>query len=220
MVKIRYSELPVGLHVAAKADGRHTVVYLLPGLTPTQRRAALIRVRSSARMGQGPRLPALGIALALMADRVRMTARNSVAAMRGHPMLLLPPLIILVSSVIMLMLMSFVTLSVGPSARAGGQAPRGGISAAAGYGHHELEFARPSARRAGGTPRRPGHHRSMSRARQASVPAAADYPSPSARPSRSGAEGPPWPWHWPEPGPSSSGGRCIKLGPLWLCEPT
>ena len=119
MVKIRYSDLPVGLHVIAEREGRDTVVYLLPGLTPAQRRAALLRVRSSARMGHGPGLPAFGMALAIVIDRVRTTARNGVVAMRAHPMLLLPPMIVLVSSAIVVMLMSFVSVISVPGSTGG-----------------------------------------------------------------------------------------------------
>ncbi len=112
MVKIRYSELPAGLHVAVEADGRGAIIYLLPGLTPAQRRAALIRARSSARMGQGPPLPALGMAAAVAADRARTTFINGAAAMRRHPMLLLPPLIVLVSGALVVVLTSIVTLTI------------------------------------------------------------------------------------------------------------
>jgi hypothetical protein len=52
MVRIRYAELPVGLHVATRSYGHCTVVYLLPGLTPEQRRAALTFAKRSARAGR------------------------------------------------------------------------------------------------------------------------------------------------------------------------
>jgi|SRR5271165_1096244 len=112
MVRIRYAELPAGLHVTAETNRGDTVVYLQPGLTPAQRRAALIRVRSSARMGQGPTLPAMAMARAVATDRVRTTARIGAAAMRRHPMLFLPPLIVLVSSAAVFVLMSFVPVTV------------------------------------------------------------------------------------------------------------
>jgi hypothetical protein len=112
MVRIRYAELPAGLHVTTEANRGDTVVYLQPGLTPAQRRVALIRVRSSARMGQGPALPALAMARAVAADRVRTTTRIIAAAMRRHPMLFLPPLIVLLSSAAVFVLTSFVPLMV------------------------------------------------------------------------------------------------------------
>jgi hypothetical protein len=98
LIKIRYANLPAGIHVRAEAAGRDIVVYLLPGLTPAQRRAALSRARSSARIGHGPALSAAGLARAIAADRVRMMARNSAAALRAHPALFVPPMIVLVSA--------------------------------------------------------------------------------------------------------------------------
>ncbi len=72
MIKIRYSDLPAGLHVQTVVQGRHTILYLLPGLSTAERRAAVHRARSNARVGYGPRMPAAGVAFALGADRVRM----------------------------------------------------------------------------------------------------------------------------------------------------
>jgi hypothetical protein len=92
MVKIRYAELPAGLHVATEADDRCTVVYLKPGLTRGQRKDALTVARRSARFGHGPSLPPLDMAFALAADRTRTTARITATAMRKHPVLLLPVL--------------------------------------------------------------------------------------------------------------------------------
>ena len=68
------NELSPGLHAAAERHGRTTTVYLLSGLTAAERRAALRRLRMSARMGYSPRLPAAQLALALLADRIRTTA--------------------------------------------------------------------------------------------------------------------------------------------------
>jgi len=106
MVKIRYSELPSGLHVAATADREDTVVYLQPGLTTAQRRAALIRVRSSARVGHGPTLPRRDMARAIAADRLHTTAHIGAAAARRHPVLFLPPVIAVLLSAIVFMFMS------------------------------------------------------------------------------------------------------------------
>lgn len=117
MVRIRYAELPVGLHVATRSHGHNTVVYLLPGLTPAQRRDALTFARRSARIGQGPRLPAGDMALAIVADRLRTTASIVSSATRRHPMLLLPPLVVAVSTVIVFVLLTFVTVNLGPAGR-------------------------------------------------------------------------------------------------------
>ena len=131
-MKIRYAELPVGLHVSAEPRGRDTIIFLQPGLTASQRHAALARVRSSGRMGYGPRVSPVGMALAVSADKIRTTVRNGVAAMRGHPLLLLPPVFLLVST-IMVVPMSFMTGAVRQHERtiadltglvvAGGQSP-------------------------------------------------------------------------------------------------
>ena len=136
MVRIRYAELPVGLHVATRSHGRYTIVYLLPGLTPAQRRDALSFARRSARIGQGPSLPATDMALAVAADRVRTTGHNIAAAMRRHPGLLLPPLVALVSAVIVVVLLSLVTVTVEPAngVRNAHRAPAGGSQLPAGSG--------------------------------------------------------------------------------------
>lgn len=90
MVRIRYAELPAGLHVATEAGDRCTIVYLKPGLTKAQRKDALTVARRTARFGHGPSLPALDMAFALAADRTRTAARIFTSAMRKHPLLLLP----------------------------------------------------------------------------------------------------------------------------------
>lgn len=112
MPKIRYAELPAGLHVSAKPHGRDMIIFLQPGLNAAQRRAALARVRSIGRMGYGPPVSALGMAMAVSADKVRTTMRNGVAAMRGHPVLLLPPMFLLVSTIMVVVPMSFLTGTV------------------------------------------------------------------------------------------------------------
>jgi hypothetical protein len=85
MVKIRYADLPGGLHARAETRGRHAIIYLRPGLTPAQRREGLRRARQSARMGYGPRLPAADVEVALAVDRIRITVRNATAAVCQHP---------------------------------------------------------------------------------------------------------------------------------------
>jgi hypothetical protein len=114
MVKIRYAELPAGLHVATEGHDGYTIVYLLPGLTPAQRRAALTFARRSARIGHGPSLPAIDMAFALAADRARTAGRTFVAALRRHPMLLLP-LVVVVSGVIVAIMFSVVTVTLAPA---------------------------------------------------------------------------------------------------------
>jgi hypothetical protein len=232
MVKIRYSELPAGLHVTAETQGRNTVVYLLPGLTTEQRRSALARVRSSGRMGQGPVLPLLAMITAVIFDRIRTTASNGAAAMRGHPVLLLPPLILLVSGVIVFMLMSFVTITVqSPGGAAGPDRP---VPLTGAFARGHAPRPRPSLIKQGILPVAVGQPGS-------SASAAAPPASPRATPTLSTPSSPSWsPWPSPTPAPSSSpsaspspspspspsssptpssspSGACIKLGPLGLC---
>jgi hypothetical protein len=114
MVKIRYAELPAGLHVVTEERDGCTIVYLQPGLTPSQRRAALTFARLSARIGHGASLPPVDLAFALAADRFRTTGRNLAFAVRRHPMLLLP-MVAVVSGVIVVTMLSVVTVSAGPS---------------------------------------------------------------------------------------------------------
>jgi hypothetical protein len=225
MVKIRYAELPAGLHVTAQADRRGTVVYLLPGLTPVQRRAALIRVRSSARMGHGPRLPVLAMAIAIAADRVRTTTRIGAAAARGHPMLFLPPLVVLVSSAIVFTLMSFVTLTVSPHGQA---APAALPLPTLGADVQSSPSPSPSPSKRHHH-RRPAHslsgYATVSPSPSASVSTAAGRrhpsgpkPSPSDSPTLGSPSPSPSPSPQPSPSPSpSSSGTCINLGPFGLC---
>jgi hypothetical protein len=114
MVKIRYAELPAGLHVVTEERDGCTMVYLQPGLTPSQRRAALTFARLSARIGHGASLPPVDLAFALAADRVRTTGRNLGYALRRHPVLLLP-LVAVVSGVIVVTMLAVVTVSASPS---------------------------------------------------------------------------------------------------------
>src|SRR5271154_7516185 len=88
MIKIRYcdsNELSPGLHAAAERHGRSTTVYLLPGLSAVQRRAALRRLKISAGRGYDPKLPAPQLALALLADRIRTAFGLAGAVVRSHP---------------------------------------------------------------------------------------------------------------------------------------
>lgn len=214
MVRIRYSELPAGLHVRVQADGRSTVIYLLPGLTPQQRHAALLRARSSARMGHGPSLPALAMARAIAADRIRTTAHNGLAATRRHPMLLLPPLVLMVSGAVVLVLVSFGNLTVAQSGRSPDTFPT-------------LPVGRPQGSRQGGFAAQPGHHGRPAGQRGAGsrgagpgigTPAGPSPSGPSASPTPSPASSPsPSPsTQGPSPSPSPSG-TCLALGPLGLC---
>jgi hypothetical protein len=111
LIKIRYADLPPGLHVRAEANGRDTIIYLLPGLTHAERRAALLRVRRSASMGHGPCLPASRVAAAVARNRITATTRNGAAAFRAHPLLLLPPVLIVASATLVYVMLSAVSVT-------------------------------------------------------------------------------------------------------------
>jgi len=57
VTKIRYADLPQGLHKPVRSGGRRPVIYLRPGLSPAQRRDALRRLIRTSRQGHGPHKP-------------------------------------------------------------------------------------------------------------------------------------------------------------------
>jgi len=222
VIKIRYSDLPGGLHLSAEVRGNHTFLFLLPGLTAAQRKAAIRRARSAARVGHGPQLPALGLARAIAADRVATTVRNGFAAIRMHPAILIPPMIVVLAATIAYFLLASVSFPFIPS-----RAAEPGLGRGAGGGGAVHRFAladlgnRPAS---GATPGSPGR-------RLAAV-------------SLQGAPGPPsaGSWAWPAPGPSArrppgwpsasaaralsrspsapgpaGGGVCVKVSLLGVC---
>lgn len=97
MIRIRYKDLaasPDGvtwLYGRIERDGGETVLYLAPGLTAGQRRAAIRRLRQEASRGFGPPLPRPQLLTALAADRLRAAARLGAAIVRLHPVAALIP---------------------------------------------------------------------------------------------------------------------------------
>jgi hypothetical protein len=91
VIRIRYRDLSTGLHGKAERTAPQTTVYLQPGLTMAQRKAALRRLRQEAQRGCGPRLPAGQLALALAADRARLAIRQVLSIIRLHPATALAP---------------------------------------------------------------------------------------------------------------------------------
>jgi hypothetical protein len=198
LIKIRYLDLPTGLHVRAEAHGTDTIVYLLPGLTAAQRRAALNRARSSARMGHGPDLPATGLAFAVAADRMRTTVRNGAAAMRVHPGIVIPPVLIMVSAALAFLLLASVSVTYRPPGA--GPEPQGdpvsqGIMAPGPAGGTHP----------GGSGRSPGSPPSSLRS-PSPGPSGHRPPSPSPSPS-------PAPSPAPAPGAGAGAGASPSAGP-------
>lgn len=154
MVKIRYAELPAGLHVDARLSRGETIVYLSPGLTTEQRRAALNRVRSSGRMGHGPRPSDASLFMADRVDRVKTVFGNGAAAFRGHPILLLPSLLIMAGT--LFAVVSLATIAVHPP---GGTrpAPQGLVTSNVTGGAHLVPSGTGNGgKAAGGAPGRTG----------------------------------------------------------------
>ena len=115
MITIRYrdpNELSPGLHAAAERHGRSTTVYLLPGLSAAQRRAALRRLRISAGRGYDPRLPTPQLALALAVDRVRTTIGRAGAVFRSHPAGSTVPVMVVSAGAIAFLALSAVSIRV------------------------------------------------------------------------------------------------------------
>lgn len=232
MIKIRYADLPAGLHIRAVARGKDTVIYLLPGLTAAQRQAALRRARSSARMGHGPRLPVPGVLGAVMVDRMRTTVRNGAAAMRGHPAILVPPLVIVMSAAVAYILLVSVDIRIHDPQANGPAGPGTPIAAAVAPpgGNADDPGAQPgsASRNTSGHSQRPTHKRSGGS--QGGSPSPSPTPSPakstsapSPSPSPSAAASP-----TPTAGGVNStgsgsglpgaGGVCVDPGPPGVCQ--
>jgi hypothetical protein len=233
VIKIRYTELRAGLHASATKEGRHTVVQLLPGLTPAERASAIGRLRASAKVGHGPKLPAIPLAVALIADRIKQTTRNAVAATRLHPTGLAIPAVVLTSGAILYALLVTVSVNLGlPATSDLAIGPLPVAAAPVGPGNtrpapvtgHPADPARGSRltgdQGAGGTG---GKTRSGQHGKPGPVPPAGPTPStqpstgpsPTSSPSPSGSA-----TSTPSPSPIRSHGgkgKCLNLGLIWLC---
>jgi hypothetical protein len=129
-VQIRYKELAPGLHGKAELRRGRTVVYLVPGLTDAQRKAALRRLRQEAGRGCGPQLPLPQLAVALAADRIRAASRNTTAVVRLHPAGSIVPTM-MIGCLTVLFVLTSVSVRIMHRPVAAGQ---GGVSATSGSG--------------------------------------------------------------------------------------
>jgi hypothetical protein len=232
VIKIRYADLPGGLHVRVAASGNDTIIYLLPGLTTMQRRAALRRARSSARMGHGPGLPSAGVAGAVVADGVRTTLRNVAGAMRIHPGIFFPPIVIISFAAVAYILLVSVTAQVhvpqesGPAsgipqavAPPPGSAPQAAVPRPTGSAPRRSAKPRPTSPARGHHPGRP----EPSASPRPSGPAPTTEPSPSPTPVQPVPSASPSPRTDPDPGGivatsgSTGSGLCLDVGPLGAC---
>jgi len=133
VIKIRYStELRPGLNGQAERRGHGVVVYLLPWLTSDQRTATLRRLSQQGRVGIGPRLPALQLVLALLADRVRTVFTQAGAVVRIHPAGSALPVMMVSAAAATFLLLSPVSIRIIHQPQAAGGPAFGAAPAGAG----------------------------------------------------------------------------------------
>ena len=199
MIRIRYrdsSEFSPGLHAAAERHGRTTTIYLLSGLTAPERGSALRRLRLSARMGHGPRLPAVQLVFALLDDRIRTAVGRTGAVFRLHPAGSTVPVMVLSAGVIAFLLLSTVSIRVLPAPRTGPRSSVSGTSPMAPAGPIPIAGAsRGQTARLGG----PGDPGQGADSRQLTKP-------------RPGGSSPPSPPSLAGPGPSGGQGSGASTG--------
>lgn len=202
LIKIRYSDLPAGLHVSVAAHDHSTIIYLRPGLTLAQRRAALLRARRTASMGYGPSLPAWGVTIAVVLDRIKLTSRNGAVAFWSHPLLLLPAVAVMIASAVLVMTAA-VTFTI--------RHPQGGqVGTPFGLDQPDLGQPAPTSDQGNGSGSGYGPAGSTAPAAQHSTsPRPSGSTSPSPSPSRS-----------PRPGPSGSPSRSPSPSPTTSPSPT
>lgn len=242
MIKIRYSDLQPGLHASAETEGKHTVVYLVPGLSPRDRQSAIDRLRASAKVGHGPKLPAVPLALALIADRIAVNSRNAVAAARLRPTSLAIPAVVLAGAGVLYGLLVTVSIHMGlPATSALTLEPLPVASAPAGPGPGPSHQASAGGSHSAGpaqASRLPGSTGPVAAGPTGPIaPGSGPHhqatPSPSSSQSPTGPSPPPSPsptstWTLspsPRPSPSKTrsgggggGGRnCLNLGLIRLC---
>jgi hypothetical protein len=237
VIKIRYADLPGGLHARVAAEDRGAVIYLLRGLSPAQRRVALRGVRRAARLGNGPPLSASGVALAVAMDTAKSTTRNGIAAVRCHPAGSLFLTALLASTVVCYVLFVSVSIRLIPIPPTSGAltAPGGGglggaqgqrYSAASQNGQQVSgpSSSSPSPKAAAGTRAHAssGASASASGASGAGHPqphAASPVPLPASSPAPPASPSPDPTGASPPPSPSASkqGGLCVNVGPLGVC---
>ncbi|HEY6276243.1 MAG TPA: hypothetical protein VIX86_07910 [Streptosporangiaceae bacterium] len=213
MIRIRYADLPEGLFARAEAQGRHTIIYLRPGLTAAQRKEALRRARRSGRMGYGPRLPAMAVQLAVAADQVRVTLGYTTAAVRQHLLSSLLLAGVMTTAVICYVL--FVSVSIRfihPPTEAEYRhlAPHPAAAPFRPFGSAGPSRPRPGRPGSSGLAAPPSQDQPSPESRS-SAPAPYGTGSGSPGPSSSRTPGPS-----PSPSPTSSG-VCLVVGPLGVC---
>ncbi|HWG63083.1 MAG TPA: hypothetical protein VG253_15390 [Streptosporangiaceae bacterium] len=231
MVSIRYKDLPEGSHAQVESKGGRPVIYLLPGLSPGQRKDALRRLLRASRLGHGPKLRSSAVAAAAARDSAKGTVRNGMAAVRCHPAGSLFLTALLGSAVVCYMMFISVTIRLIPSPGQHGVPPllheTNGSQNQASGGHRPARSALPSPPAAmlpASTPVALAHDPS---APGRKPPGPAGDPTPMRTgPSPVSSGRPPRPHpdpsasspRPPTPRPTGSpGGLCVTVGPLGVC---
>jgi hypothetical protein len=241
MISVRYChwrELSPGLNATAQSNGRGTVVYLVPGLTRDERRAALRRLRMASRVGAGPELPAAQLAFALLAERIRTAAGRAGAIFRVHPAASALPVLLVSAGVIVFMSLSAVSVQVLPQQAAAGPSPRLAPGPAApavgGHAHRPGRASQANLIRSdppGAAGRSGSHTRHGSGSGQGSggkgtgnQPTLTGSANPAPTSGAAGGQSSPAPVATPTPTPSPTpsppaprGGTCVEVGPLGVC---
>jgi hypothetical protein len=239
VIKIRYrdaDELSPGLHAAAVTQGRTTIVFLLPGLTAAERRAALRRLRLSARMGYCPPLPPAQLALALVADRIRTTVGQLGTLVRSHPAGSTVPVMVISAGAIAFLALSAVSIQVLHLPHDPGRSSAGTAGESARGIPVPSPFPNPTTTSpdqptvgpvvsTGPPPRRRHHPRPSTTTGSAQAPSTGVIPSmgsptppqgiptladPQPTPSQTDTPA----MRQPSPAPSST---CLQVGPLGIC---
>ncbi len=209
MIKIRYADLPEGLHVDVRSANATTVIYLAPALTRAQRRAALSKARQAARVGRSAPLPVVEYAFARCADKTRTTVRAAAAAARVHPVGFAVPAAVVLTAIVLYTFVTSVTIRHTPP-QAAGSGP--GHGSARGAMSQEPRATRQPMVSGGAGPG--GGHGS-----RAGQPGGSDRRSPSSptprpvhsKPRPSSVAPSPSPW----PAPTSA--HCVAVGPVQVC---
>jgi len=200
VIKIRYADLPQGLHAQVRTGGRRPVIYLLPGLSPAQRRDALRRLVRTSRRGYGPRLRGSGVVFAVARDVSQSTVRTGLAAVRAHPAGSAALAALVASAVVCYSLFVTVTVRLGPGPA--------GPPAAAGAAPSRLRQAGGPGRSPAGGARAPAGTQPAASGPHGTSPAgAAGSGSPGSGPSGSAPPG-------SVPPGSGPSGRAASPGPV------
>ncbi len=225
MIKIRYAHLPDGRHARAEAQGGRTVIYLMPGLSPAQRRGALRKVRRASQLGPGPRLSTSGVALAAARDSAKTTSRNGIAAIRCHPAGSLFLTALLASVIVCYVLFVSVSIQLIPTPPLPGATPtmRGDrVGAAAGDGRDPVPPASQPLAVAGPPPASADASPQASATASGAAPSQlADTPVPFPISSLTPPASPsPSPTASPTAAPTGGGdpgGLCVDIASLGVC---